>query len=261
MKKFLARFVEEARDQVISLNEGILRLERCPDDTEILNTIFRSAHTIKGSSRMMKLAPITEVAHKMEDILGALRDKKIEYASELGDLLLRGTDIISDMIEMVASGRELPAEKSPLCDILANAAEGNAAAFLSEKNDDSSFSAAAPPIPRILTEKDCLSSCCGCKYSSPRHHCSLGLLRTARGCVGTQHRSCLCSSRLGNGISVILRSRGRQRCGMMEIENTLRTRAPRLLPFRHRRGATSKPGFQMRQPLLLLPNPGGPKRR
>lgn len=75
--KFIARFVEEAREHIKKLNEGLLNLEKNPDDAETLNSIFRSAHTIKGSSRMMKLTPVTEVAHKLEDALDALRGKRL----------------------------------------------------------------------------------------------------------------------------------------------------------------------------------------
>ncbi|HCL81789.1 MAG TPA: hybrid sensor histidine kinase/response regulator, partial [Nitrospiraceae bacterium] len=69
MAKFLARFVEEAREHVEKLNKGLVFLEKNPDDSETINAIFRSAHTIKGSSRMMKLTHITGVAHKTEDVL------------------------------------------------------------------------------------------------------------------------------------------------------------------------------------------------
>lgn len=77
MAKFLARFVDEARDHINKLNEGLVRLEKHPEDSDTINDVFRSAHTIKGSSRMMKLNSITEVAHKMEDALGALREKRL----------------------------------------------------------------------------------------------------------------------------------------------------------------------------------------
>ena len=49
IKKFVARFVEEARDHVARLGDGLDALERDPADRENINTIFRSAHTIKGS--------------------------------------------------------------------------------------------------------------------------------------------------------------------------------------------------------------------
>jgi len=124
MAKFLARFVEEAREHIEKLNNGLVHLEKNPDDHETINSVFRSAHTIKGSSRMMKLTSITEVAHKMEDVLGALRDKKIKHSKELADILFKGIDAVTDMIDMVAAKQEITADYAPLCDELARAAEG-----------------------------------------------------------------------------------------------------------------------------------------
>ena len=58
IKKFIVRFIEEARDHINQLNEGLAALEAGRADQEGINTIFRSAHTIKGSSRMLKLVTI-----------------------------------------------------------------------------------------------------------------------------------------------------------------------------------------------------------
>ncbi|TAN44756.1 MAG: hybrid sensor histidine kinase/response regulator [Nitrospirae bacterium] len=123
LKKFIGRFIEEAKDHLDKLGQGIMDLEKSPDDAENINSIFRSAHTIKGSSRMMNLTPITEVAHKLEDVLGSLREKKITHSAKLSDLLLRAVDAISDMVDMVASGKEITADNSALCESLIKAAE------------------------------------------------------------------------------------------------------------------------------------------
>ena len=80
LSKFIGRFVDEAREHITTLNKGMQALEQNADDAETINLIFRSAHTIKGSSRMLKLIPISEVAHKVEDAFGALREGKIEFS-------------------------------------------------------------------------------------------------------------------------------------------------------------------------------------
>lgn len=126
--RFIARFIEEGRDLTGKLSEGIVALEKTPYDAELLNSIFRSAHTIKGSSRMMKLTPISDVAHKMEDVLGALRDGRLSFSAELGDLLFKGVDAVSAMIEAVAAGTPLDADNTALCDELKAASEGGAIA-------------------------------------------------------------------------------------------------------------------------------------
>ena len=122
--KYTALFVEEVRDHVANLNSGLVELEKNPDGAENINAIFRAAHTIKGSSRMVKLLAITEVAHKMEDALGALRERKISHSRELADLLFRGLDAVSTMIETVAGGQPITLDTRALCESLAQAARG-----------------------------------------------------------------------------------------------------------------------------------------
>lgn len=124
IKKFQARFVEEARDHVSRLGDGLDALARNPSDSENINSIFRSAHTIKGSSRMLKLITITDTAHQLEDVLGALREGSLAYSPELGRLLYRGVDGLSALVEKLAEGGELPAVDEALCKALALAAKG-----------------------------------------------------------------------------------------------------------------------------------------
>ena len=74
IRRFIQRFVEEAADHLPRLREGISALEQGHADREQVNELFRAAHTLKGSSRMLKLVPITALAHSTEELLSALRD-------------------------------------------------------------------------------------------------------------------------------------------------------------------------------------------
>ena len=69
IKKFIGRFVDEAKDHLGRLNGDLSALEQGAASAEQVNSLFRSAHTIKGSSRMLKLEPITQLAHSLEDLL------------------------------------------------------------------------------------------------------------------------------------------------------------------------------------------------
>ena len=143
MAKFIARFSDEAREHIGKINDGLVILEKNPDDAETINAVFRSAHTIKGSSRMLKLGAIAEVAHKLEDSLGALRAKKIVYTKEFADLLFRGIDSITEMIEKTAAGQEITADNRALCEELASAAEG----VMVPSSADRCGVTDSPPIP------------------------------------------------------------------------------------------------------------------
>lgn len=124
MSKFVGRFVEEAREHVTALNKGMIALENNPGDMEVIHQIFRSAHTIKGSSRMLKLLPISELAHKVEDVFGALREGKINFSSELRAVLYKGVDSIADLIEKTARGENTQEDQSELLKILEAATAG-----------------------------------------------------------------------------------------------------------------------------------------
>ncbi len=120
--KFLARFVEEAREHCSRMSDGLLNLEQSPGDAEIINGLFRSAHTIKGSSRMMKLSGVTELAHKMEDVLDAVRGGKILLAASVSESLFRGVDALSDLLDRITAGETPVAAPEALCDELGRAA-------------------------------------------------------------------------------------------------------------------------------------------
>lgn len=120
--KFLLRFVEEAREHCSRISEGLLDLESSSGDDEFLNGLFRSAHTIKGSSRMMKLMGVTELANQMEEVLDAVRGKKIPLNHGLADLLFKGVDALLVMLEQIAAGQKSPDAPAALCEELAQAA-------------------------------------------------------------------------------------------------------------------------------------------
>ncbi|GBC60119.1 hybrid sensor histidine kinase/response regulato r [Desulfonema ishimotonii] len=125
--KFLTRFIEEAREHISQLNAGLLVIEKNPDDTDQLNAVFRSAHTIKGSARMMKLGPVSHVAHTLEDTLDALRQQKIPPSKPLSDLLFEGVDALSRLLDGIAGGEAIAQAPEAICQKLEQAAAGHIA--------------------------------------------------------------------------------------------------------------------------------------
>lgn len=115
MRRFIARFVDEARDHLRRLEEGLSALQANPSDPETINTVFRSAHTIKGSAGMLKLNSIKETAHKVENVLGALRDGSLSYSPHLGSLLRNGLDAVASQVEQLAEGKEPAPADEALC--------------------------------------------------------------------------------------------------------------------------------------------------
>lgn len=131
MDNFIQRFLDEARDHLVQLGEGIATLEQGQPSPEQVNQLFRSAHTIKGSARMLRLEPLTQTAHALEDLLGALREQSLELDTHRHcPLLYQALDSLSTLLDQLETHRDpraLPAADDQLCTALSSAAQGTLA--------------------------------------------------------------------------------------------------------------------------------------
>ena len=121
--KFLARFADEAREHCAKITEGLLSLEGADQDPGVLDAVFRSAHTIKGSARMMKLTGIGELAHAMEDVLDAARSRRLALDRGLSDLLFKALDALASLIGRIGPDVQ-PEAPGELLEELRRAAKG-----------------------------------------------------------------------------------------------------------------------------------------
>jgi len=103
-EKYIRIFKEEAEEHLSSLSLGLLELEQRAQDKALIHELLRNAHTLKGSAKMLGLAHIGEVAHKMEDIFKAIEDGALEISPALIDILLMGTDTIRDIVDLISKG-------------------------------------------------------------------------------------------------------------------------------------------------------------
>ena len=102
-KKLYSIFVDEAMERIAELEDGLLQFEKSPDNKELLNTIFRAAHTIKGSSGSIGLKDISRFTHHMEEILDMVRQDNLTVGKDLVNILLEAADMIKEMVGCVAS--------------------------------------------------------------------------------------------------------------------------------------------------------------
>ena len=91
---FIAKFQEEAQDLLQRLNEGVITLEGDPGNRELIDQMLRDAHTLKGSSRMVGLIEISDVAHRLEDIMVMVRDGDLKYTPAMSDSFFEALDAI-----------------------------------------------------------------------------------------------------------------------------------------------------------------------
>lgn len=97
--KFIAPYKAETLEHLSNLSSGLLKLEKKPLDKEILETLMREAHTIKGSSMMMGYKRIADIAHGIEDGLQKALEGKIELKKNHFDILFKCVDVISPLLE------------------------------------------------------------------------------------------------------------------------------------------------------------------
>ena len=86
MEEIIQDFIQETIEILESLDKDLVILEETPNDTELLNRIFRSIHTVKGTSGFLGFERLTSVAHKTEDILNKLRKEDIKLTHRLMQL-------------------------------------------------------------------------------------------------------------------------------------------------------------------------------
>jgi two-component system chemotaxis sensor kinase CheA len=101
LSEYKDQFISEAQDHLDALNEGLLALEKAPEDIEIVNQIFRSFHTLKGNAATMGYTKFSELAHDLENLLSKIRDKQVHVSSDVMDVLLKGCDALEDGLGLI----------------------------------------------------------------------------------------------------------------------------------------------------------------
>lgn len=102
--QYMEMFLAESQDHLQSLNERLLDLEKDPTDSEAINEIFRSAHTLKGMSATMGYNAIAELTHDMENVLDLVRNDKLKADENIIDLLFKCIDALQQMVANVSNG-------------------------------------------------------------------------------------------------------------------------------------------------------------
>lgn len=104
MKEIIDDFLVESDELIASLDANLVKLEATPDDLNLLNEIFRAAHTVKGTSSFLGFEQITSLTHKMEDILNKLRKSEMAVTPDIMDLLLESLDHLKELLSNVREG-------------------------------------------------------------------------------------------------------------------------------------------------------------
>ena len=106
VSQYLNVFMDECYEHLQVLNQSLLTLEKEPDNSELLNSIFRAAHTLKGASATMGFNKMASVTHAMEDVLSLLRQKELEVTPEIINVLFDALDLLEILAKGITEGQE-----------------------------------------------------------------------------------------------------------------------------------------------------------
>jgi two-component system chemotaxis sensor kinase CheA len=107
MSQYLEIFIEESKEHLQHMNSILLELENSPENFDLLNEIFRIAHTIKGMSGTMGFNKLANLTHEMENVLHLVRNKEIEVSEGIIDILFECFDGLEEYINtLIETGAE-----------------------------------------------------------------------------------------------------------------------------------------------------------
>jgi len=115
MDDVLREFLTESNENVVRLEHEILELERAPTNAELLNSIFRTVHTIKGTCGFLGLRRLERVTHACESILSRVRDGRLDVSRPLMTSVLEAVDVIRNIVASLEhDGAEPPGDDDAL---------------------------------------------------------------------------------------------------------------------------------------------------
>ncbi len=128
MKEILDSFLVETKEILEKLDQDLLQIEQSPDDKELINTVFRAFHTVKGTSGFLGFDQMMEITHKCEDVLNKIRKGELQITSPLMDVIFASYDIMKELIARLDNGSMEPVEMEDTLSRLLVIAEGDGSA-------------------------------------------------------------------------------------------------------------------------------------
>ena len=159
-QELLDGFLAETTELLEKLDDDLITLEKASDDTDLMNRIFRSIHTIKGASSFLGFDLLVTVTHKTEDVLNRLRKGELVVNPEIMDVILEATDLVKLLVSDIKAGdiqeRETEGTINKLLPFLEAAATPQPAAAAAKQPEQQEQQPAAPveaaPAPSKATD-------------------------------------------------------------------------------------------------------------
>jgi len=100
-RDLLREFIDESREHLRIVEQGVLVLEKNPSDSDTLHAVFRAFHTFKGGSGFLNLVPINRLAHELESLLDRSRQGRLAINAEVINLILQGGDTLKRFVQEI----------------------------------------------------------------------------------------------------------------------------------------------------------------
>jgi chemotaxis protein histidine kinase CheA/CheY-like chemotaxis protein len=100
-QRIMGYFIEEAKDHLNTIEQGLLNLKATIEDPEMVHEVFRAAHSVKGGAAMLGLTSIQHTAHRLEDYFKVLKECPVKIDQKLETLLLRVYDTLGELLEQL----------------------------------------------------------------------------------------------------------------------------------------------------------------
>ncbi|MBK2000545.1 MULTISPECIES: hybrid sensor histidine kinase/response regulator [Campylobacter] len=129
MQEILEDFLVEAFELVEQIDHDLVELESNPEDLELLNRIFRVAHTVKGSSSFLNFDVLTKLTHHMEDVLNKARHGELKITPDIMDVVLESIDRMKTLLNSIrdnGNDTAIGMDIDPICTRLTAISEGEA---------------------------------------------------------------------------------------------------------------------------------------
>jgi two-component system chemotaxis sensor kinase CheA len=128
MESIVEEFMVETKEIIQALDSNLVRLEKEPGNLDLLNEIFRSAHTMKGTSGFLGFNELMKLTHKMEDVLNRLRKAELAVTEDVTDILLEAVDSVKLVLQDITDKQQGRTDISDIIEKLVKINEGQSAA-------------------------------------------------------------------------------------------------------------------------------------
>ncbi len=135
VNQYLEVFIEESKENLQTVNDSLLQLEKDPSNLDLVSEIFRAAHTLKGMSATMGYQDLANLTHKIENVLDAVRNQQVEVDTELLDIVFDSLEDLEAMVTDIASGGDGQRNVEIVVEKLNRIEQGEKPADVQQSND------------------------------------------------------------------------------------------------------------------------------